>query len=77
MKANITLKIDANLLREAKIMAAKEDSSISALLSQQIETLVRQRNGYEAARRRALARLQNGWNLGWAPPFSREGLHER
>jgi len=33
MKANITLKIDANLLREARILAAEEDSSISALLA--------------------------------------------
>ena len=30
-KANITLKLDVDLLREVKIMAAEEDTSISAL----------------------------------------------
>jgi hypothetical protein len=77
MKGNITLKIDLELLREAKIMAAQEGSSISALLSRQLESLVRRRRAYEAARRRALARLKKGWDLGWTPPRSRDELHER
>jgi hypothetical protein len=77
MKSNITLKIDAELLREARILAAQEDTSISALLGRQLENLVRQRKAYEGARRRALARLKSGWNLGWKAPHSRDELHER
>lgn len=77
MKTNITLKIDDELLREAKIMAAQEDTSLSALLTRQLENLVRERKGYDAARRRALARLNRGWDLGWTPPSSRDELHER
>ena len=77
MKSNITLKIDTDLLREAKVMAAQEDTSISALLSRQLEGLVRRRKAYEAARRRALARLKQGCDLGWTPPRSRDELHER
>ncbi len=77
MKSNITLKINSELLREAKIIAAQEGSSISALLSRQLESLVRRRRAYEAARRRALARLKKGWDLGWTPPRSRDELHER
>ena len=77
MKNNITLKIDADLLREAKVMAAQEDTSISALLSRELENMVRRRKGYVKARKRALARLREGWNLGWTPPRSREELHER
>jgi hypothetical protein len=77
MKTNITLKIDDGLLREAKIMAAQEDTSISALLTRQLESLVRQRKAYDGARRRALARLKQGWDLGWTPPASRDELHER
>jgi hypothetical protein len=30
-KANITLKIDTRLLKEIKVLAAREDTSISAL----------------------------------------------
>jgi hypothetical protein len=77
MKANITLKVDANLLREAKILAAEDGTSISAMLSAQLEQIVRERKTYERARRRALARLREGMNLQWTPPRSRDELHER
>ena len=76
-KTNITVKIDKALLKEAKIIAAQEDTSISALLTRQLETLVRQRSDYSSSRRRALARLKKGWDLGWTPPASRDELHER
>ena len=33
MKANITLKLDADLLREIRVLAAEEGTSISALLA--------------------------------------------
>ena len=77
MKANITLKVDADLLREAKILAAENGTSISAMLSGRLEQMVRERKSYERARKRALARLREGMNLGWTPPISRDELHER
>lgn len=77
MKTNITLKMDADLLREARIMAAKEGTSISALLADRLEKMVREHKDYEAARRRALALLKQGFDLGWTAPRSREELHER
>jgi hypothetical protein len=77
MKSNITLKIDDKLLREVKIMAAKEDTSITALVTRQLENLIRQGKGYDRSRRRALARLEEGWDLGWTPAASRDELHER
>jgi hypothetical protein len=77
MKTNVTLKIDADLLREARVMAAQEGSSISALLASQLEQAVRERKGYEQARRSALARLRTGWDLQWTPPRSRDELYER
>ena len=51
MKTKIILTIDANLLREAKILAAE----------------VRVRRSYVRARKRALARLRKGMNLQWSP----------
>ena len=78
MKANITLKLDSNLLREAKLLAACEGISVSALLAAKLEEIVRrQRKDYEKAKRRALARLKKGCDLGWKSPASRDELHER
>ena len=76
MKANITLKLDTNLLREARVLAAEEGTSISALLAEQLESIVRQRKAYDQAKRRALARLNEGYDLHWTPG-SRDELHER
>jgi hypothetical protein len=77
MKTNVTLKIEADLLREARILAAEEGSSISALLAARLEQAVRERKGYEQARRSAVARLHKGFDLNWTPPRSRDELHER
>ncbi len=77
MKANVTLKLDADLLREARILAAEQGRSMSSLLADQIESMVRERKGFDKARRRALARLRTGLDLGWIPPRTRGELHER
>jgi hypothetical protein len=77
MKANVTLKIDEELLREARILAAEENSSISALLAGRLEQAVRERRGFLQARDRAKARLCKGYDLKWMPPASRDELYER
>ena len=77
MKSNITLKLDKALLREVRILAAEEGTSISALLAARLEQIVRERKTYERARRRALARLRRGLDLHWTPPGSRDELYER
>jgi len=76
-KANITLKLDRDLLRAVRVLAAEEDTSISALLSTQIRELVKKRKGYEEAKNRALERLRKGLDIGWNPPRSRDDLYER
>ena len=60
MKTNVTLKLDADLLREARVMAAEEGRSISALLTDRLETMVRDRKAFDKARRRALAQAPRG-----------------
>jgi hypothetical protein len=77
MKLNVTLKLDADLLREARVLAAEENTSISALLAARLEQIVRERKNYDRARKRALARLREGMDLRWTPPASRDELHER
>lgn len=77
MKTNITLKLDSSLLREARILAAEDGTSISAMLAARLEQIVRERKTYDRARKRALARLREGMNLQWTPARSRDELHER
>jgi len=76
-KTNITLKLDRTILKKIKILAAKRETSVSALVTIQIEELVRKEGGYEEARKRALARLRKGYDLGFTPVKSRDELYER
>ena len=77
MKSNITLKLETDLIREARILAAEEGTSISALLASRLEQIVNERRTYTRAHKRALARLREGLDLNWTPPSSRDELHER
>ena len=77
MKTNITLKIETELVREARILAAEEGTSISALFAEQLKQVVQGRKGYQQARKRALTRLRKGFDLRWTPPATRDELHER
>jgi predicted nucleic acid-binding protein len=62
-RTNITLKLDADLVRDARIIAAEEGRSVNALVTELLESLVRERKGFDKARRRALARLRRGLDL--------------
>jgi len=75
-KAKITLKIDARLLKEVKVLAAREDTSISALMTELLEDRVRKGRDYEQAKRRTLARLHEGLDLG-GRPLSRDEIYQR
>ncbi len=77
MKSNVTLRLDSDLLQEAKVLAARKGTSVSRLMADQLEALVREDRQYEQAERRALERLDRGFDLRWAPPASRAELHER
>jgi predicted transcriptional regulator len=77
MKTNITLKLDRDLLRKVKVLAAEKDTSVSGLLAEQLEKAVRERDGYEHAKKRALARMKHASHLGYTPPASRDEFYER
>jgi hypothetical protein len=76
-KTNVTLKLDAELVREARVLAAHDGTSMSRMLAERLEELVRRRKAYDTAKRRALARLRGARDLGWKRPRSRDELHER
>lgn len=77
MKTNITVRLDAELLREVKVLAARRATSISAMLESELEKAVRRDKAYDAAKQRSLARMARSPDLGWSPPVSRGELHER
>ena len=77
MKAKVTLRIDADLLREARVLAAEEGRSVGALLSGLLAGLVRDQKAFHRARCRALARLRHGLDLQWKPPSDRHSVHQR
>ena len=74
---NITIKVDADLARDAKVFAARHGTSLSRLVARQLERLVRGDQVYAASRRRALVRLRRGYDMGGKGPLSREEVHDR
>lgn len=77
MTTNITVKVDADLAREAKILAARRGTSVNQLVANQLEALVRRDKSYQLAMQRALSRLEKGYDLNWQKPANRDELHER
>lgn len=76
MQSNVTLKLEDALLKQARKVAVEEDASLSSWVAGLIVENLRQRGEYQAARTRALARLEQGFSL--APGrLTREELHER
>jgi post-segregation antitoxin (ccd killing protein) len=76
-KQNITLSLDKDLIREAKLLSARKSTSISKLLSEELERLLRKHEQYEQAKRSALAALKKGFHMGGLLKASRDDLHER
>ena len=65
------------MLRKAKVLAARRETSISRLLAQEIESLVGEDEAYERAERQATALLDRGFHMGGRTRASRGELHER
>ncbi len=76
MKQNITLSVEQELLRKARVLAAERGTSVSALLSEELRRLVEDAERYQSAKRQALAELERGFHLG-GRPAPRDALHER
>jgi len=77
MKQNITLSLNKDLIRKSKIIAAQRETSVSKMLSDELEGLVQRTEQYEIAKRKALANLKRGFHFGGRVTASRESLHER
>lgn len=76
---NITLAIPKDVLLKVKLLAVKRQTSVSGLLTQTLERLVRQEDAYAHARQRHLQWLEQGADLGTNGLVltQRDELHER
>ncbi len=78
-KQNVTLSLPKAVLKKAKLLALKEEKSLSALLRESIEEKIRKNTGYKKAMETEIRRMKQGFHLGTGGhmPCSREKLHER
>jgi hypothetical protein len=76
-KQNITLRLSRQTIHKARVLAAKRSTSISGLLTSQIEQLAEKEDDYERAMNRAFARMERGFHLGGVHVMDRDALHER
>jgi len=77
MNQSITLSLDKNLIKKAKIIAAQRQTSISRMLSEELEKIIVDSMEYDWAKRRALDHLHKGFHFGGKIILPREELHER
>lgn len=76
-KQNVTVSLSRQVLKKARILAARRETSISGLLAQEIESLVGDEEAYERAERQARTLLDDGFHLGGVIRARRDELHER
>jgi hypothetical protein len=77
MKTEILLEMDTAVIEAAQALAVQRGISLAQLLGEALKNLVEVKPGYAAAKVRALARLEHGYDLDWTPPASRDELHDR
>jgi hypothetical protein len=76
-KQNVTISLSRQVLKKAKILAARRETSISGLLAQQIEFLVGDEEAYDRAEQQARALLDKGFHMGGIIRSGGDELHER
>jgi len=76
MRQNITIAVEQDLLRRARVLAAERGTSVSRLLADELERLVSEAGAYARARDAALDDIDRGLDLG-GRPAPRDSLHER
>jgi predicted transcriptional regulator len=77
MARNITLSLDESLIRKVRVLAARRNRSVSALLRGELSRLVAESEAYEDAKRAALRRLERGERLGGGRLPARDELYQR
>jgi hypothetical protein len=78
-RQNITLSIPKDLLQKVKIIAVKNNTSLSGLLSDYLAKITNEEEAYKIAQTRHRRLLTKGFDFGLEGeiPWKREDLHER
>jgi len=75
-KTNLTLQLDAEVIRRARMVAIKQGTSVSALVARELDALVDRDARYEEARKRAEELLAAATARG-GRSWRRDELHDR
>ena len=73
-KTNLTVQLDEEVIRRAKIVAARRGTSVSALVARQLDALSADDERYEAARQRAIELMDRATPHG-GRDWTREDLY--
>jgi hypothetical protein len=76
VKQNLTLSLDKDLIKKAKILAAHHETSITGLLAAYIQKMAAEEQFYQESKVKALEAMEKGLAFG-GKRSSRESLHER
>lgn len=75
-RRNLTIQLDEDVIQRAKVAAAKRGTSVSAMVTHELERLLDADERYEAASTRARQALGRATTHG-GRSWSREDLHQR
>ena len=75
-KQNLTIQLSRPTIAKVKVLAVVRETSISKLVAEVIEDLIRQDDRYQEAQRMAERLLRKGFHLR-ASKVTRDELHER
>ena len=77
-KQNVTLALPKDLLRQARLVAVEENSSLSRMLADALRDIVGKHNRYRDARHIHLAILDQGFDMGLSGEidWSRDDLYD-
>lgn len=76
MTANVTIKLDEGLIKQARKQALEEDCSLSSWVGLLIQENLKKRSEYRTAKSLALQRMADGFDLS-PGRLTREHLYER
>jgi hypothetical protein len=76
-KQNTTLSLNVQTLKKARVLAAQRGTSVTGLITQQIEELVEKNDSYEIAKARALELLRSGFGFEGIEHMTKEEMYDR
>ncbi len=77
MTRNLTIQLDENTIKKARIVATRRSISLSRLVSDEISKAAEAEDYWLTAKRTALSQLNNPFHLGGNKLPTRESLYDR